>query len=162
MLVGAVNSWRFRKLFIPAFFFIVTVVSALWSFRLPDKIVPIMRFIGLVLIVLSTALAFYVHSLFPKRHDLPEDFDELLTDGPYRYVRHPFYSALILIGFGIALFFESVPGLIAVILMLPLWEKLAELEERELLGYWREEYRRFMEKRGRFVPKLRNPLRKIR
>ena len=83
------HSWRFRKLFIPTFFFIVTVVSALWSFRLSDRIAPAMHFIGLVLIVFSTALAFYVHSLFPKRHDRPEDFDELLTDGPYRYVRHP-------------------------------------------------------------------------
>ena len=147
------NSWRFRKLFIPSFFFIVTVVSVLWAPSLPDTIALVMHFAGLVLMVFSTALAFYVHSLFPERHDRPEDFDKLLTDGPYRYVRHPFYSALILLGFGIALFFESVPGLIVAVLTLPLWEKLVELEEKELLEHWGDEYRRFMETRGRFMPK---------
>ena len=38
--------------------------------------------------------------------------------------------------------------------MLPLWEKLAELEEKELLEHWGDEYRRFMETRGGFMPKF--------
>ena len=60
------NSWRFRKLFIPSFFFIVTVVSVLWAPSLPDTIALVMHFAGLVLMVFSTALAFYVLPSFPR------------------------------------------------------------------------------------------------
>ncbi|CUX76962.1 hypothetical protein CHITON_0183 [Thermococcus chitonophagus] len=101
-----------------------------------------------LILAITVPLAIYIHSLFPKKHDRPEDFKELLTDGPYRYVRHPFYSAFIFMSFGIALFFSSIPGLFCYSLMLPLWNKLAELEEKELLEYWGEKYEDFMKTRG--------------
>ena len=113
-----------------------------------------MHWAGFVILIITVPLAIYLHSLFPRRHDRPEDFDRLLTDGPYRYVRHPFYSVFIVMGFGIGLFCVSVLGLLSYVLMLPLWRKLAEIEEQELLEYWGDEYRRFMETKGRFFPKL--------
>jgi len=54
-----------------------------------------------------------------------------------------------------ALFCVSIPGIAVYALTLPLWEKLAELEEKELLGYWGEEYKRFMEKRGPFSAQVK-------
>ncbi len=67
-------------------------------------------------------------------------------------MRHPFYPAFIMIGFGAALLFESIPGIILNLSMLPLWNRLAELEEEGLLGYWGGEYEEFMRTRGRFLP----------
>ncbi len=69
--------------------------------------------------LVSGGIAVYVHSLFPKKHDRHEDFGKLLKDGPYRFVRHPFYSAFLFLGFGIALFFASVPGIAVSLLMVP-------------------------------------------
>jgi len=125
-------------------------------FRGPQlgKITYVFRLLGLGLIFLGVSSAFYVHSLFPKRHERPTDFSKLLKEGPYRYVRHPFYSSLILISFGMAIFCESILGLAAALLLILLWEKLAEVEERELLERWGEEYREFMKSRGRFFLKL--------
>ncbi len=147
------ESWRFRRL-VFLVFSVIPVISALVHYPpIMDAVGRVMSFIGLVIIMLSGAMAIYIHSLFPKKHNRPEDFGKLLKDGLYRFVRHPFYSAFIFLGFGIALFFTSVPGMIASLLMVPLWERLAEMEERELLEYWGKEYEEFMETRGRFLPK---------
>ncbi len=138
-----------------AVFAAVSLLSGLLHYpHITGSLGAFMRFVGLLIILISAFFAFYVHSLFPEKHDRPEDFGELLKDGPYRFVRHPFYSAFIFLGFGIALFFTSVPGILASIMMLPLWKRLAEMEERELLEYWGDEYTEFMRTRGRFLPKI--------
>ncbi len=88
-----------------------------------------MHLVGLIVIIGTAAFVYYVHSL---------------KDGPYKYVRHPFYLAFILMGFGIAFFFVSILGILLNALMLILWNKLAEMKEKELLEYWGEEYEEFM------------------
>ncbi|MFA4641309.1 methyltransferase family protein [Pyrococcus kukulkanii] len=146
------ESSKFRKIVFTVFFLLIPV-SAI--FHVPvDGLSRAMHIAGALILAITVPLAIYIHSLFPKKHDRPEDFKELLTNGPYKYVRHPFYSAFIFMGFGIALFFSSILGLFCYMLMLPLWNRLAELEEMELLEYWGEEYREFMKTRGRFLPKL--------
>jgi len=45
------------------------------------------------------------------------DGHELITDGPFRYMRHPRYSGLVLWVFGIALVFVSLPALVLVAMM---------------------------------------------
>ncbi|WP_297063212.1 isoprenylcysteine carboxylmethyltransferase family protein, partial [Thermococcus sp.] len=146
------DSWRFRRL-VFLVFSTIPVLSALVHYpAITGTAGKLMSIAGLVIMLISGGIAVYVHSLFPKKHDRPEDFGKLLKDGPYRFVRHPFYSAFMFLGFGIAFFFASVPGMIASLLMVPLWERLAEIEERELLEYWGEEYAELMETRGRFLP----------
>ncbi|WP_456367520.1 methyltransferase family protein [Thermococcus sp.] len=147
------NSWRFRRL-VFLVFSTIPVISALVHYPpITGTVGELMRFVGLVIMLVSGGIAIYVHSLFPKKHDRPEDFGKLLKDGPYRFVRHPFYSAFMFLGFGIALFFASVPGIAVSLLMVPLWGRLAEMEEKELLEYWGREYGEFMETRGRFLPR---------
>ncbi len=147
------ESWRFRRL-VFLVFSTIPVISALVHYPpIMGAVGRFLSFTGLVIMLVSGGIAIYVHSLFPKKHDRPEDFGKLLKNGPYRFVRHPFYSAFMFLGFGIALFFASVPGMVASLLMVPLWEKLAEMEERELLEYWGREYEEFMETRGRFLPR---------
>ncbi len=147
------DSWRFRRL-IFLVFSTIPVVSALVRYSpITGTAGELIRSTGLAIMLISGGMAVYVHSLFPKKHDRPEDFEKLLKDGPYRFVRHPFYSAFMFLGFGIAMFFNSFPGMIASLLMVPLWERLAEMEEGELLEYWDGEYAELMETRGRFLPK---------
>ncbi|WP_297466456.1 isoprenylcysteine carboxylmethyltransferase family protein [Thermococcus sp.] len=148
------ESLKLRKLTFLLFFTLVPFSCLNHWPLITGQLAGIMHWAGFVILSITVPLAIYIHSLFPKRHDGPGDFDKLMTDGPYRYFRRPFYSAFIVMGFGIGLFCVSVPGLTAYALLLPLWRKLAEVEERELLEYWGEEYRRFMERRGRFFPKL--------
>jgi len=95
----------------------------------------ILHLLGVIIIVTSATFAIYAHSFFPRKHKKPEDFDHLLINGPYRYVRNPFYSAFIVMGFGIAFYFVSIPRIIFNLFFIFMWEKLAELEEKELLKH---------------------------
>ncbi len=147
------ESWKFRRLVFVVFFILIPFSMLFHYPPIGGEKARIMRVSGAILTLSSSIFALYVHSLFPKTHDRPSDFTRLMEDGPYRYVRHPFYSAFIVMGFGIALWFLSVPGLLAYAFMIPLWERLAGLEENELIEHWGDEYREFMKTRGRFFPR---------
>ncbi len=150
-----VESLRLRKLTFSIFFFGLIPISVLFQYPAITGIISdIISTIGMIIILITVAFAIYIHSLFPRKHERPEDFDHLMTDGPYKYVRHPLYSTFIVMGFGIALYFVSFPGILFNIFLIFMWEKLAETEEKELLEYWGDEYREFIKTRPRFFPRI--------
>ena len=80
---------------------------------------------------------------------------QLVTGGPYRFVRHPTYVAFPLAM--IALFLLSanwVLGLIGFILTATISLGRAPLEERQLLGRFGDEYRAYAAQTGRFFPRV--------
>jgi len=101
-------SWVFRKwLFL--FFFIVYIPICMFI-HVPvfnGVYALIARVLGGVMILSSAIMAWRIHSMYPPRHDRPEDFQELLVNRPYKYVKHPFYLMFIIMGYGIALFFPK-------------------------------------------------------
>ena len=77
----------------------------------------------------------------------------LVTDGSYRYVRHPLYLAGILI---ISLSPEFTRNQIALALCADIYFIAGALiEERRLLAHFGEDYRRYMAEVPRFIPSLR-------
>jgi protein-S-isoprenylcysteine O-methyltransferase Ste14 len=70
---------------------------------------------------------------------------ELIRSGPYRWIRHPIYTGLLLAFVGTALARDEWRGVVAVVIVVvALWRKL-RLEERwmrELFGAQYDEYRR--------------------
>jgi protein-S-isoprenylcysteine O-methyltransferase Ste14 len=83
------------------------------------------------------------------------DFEKtthLVTTGIYRYIRHPMYSSLLFLAWGV--FFKS-PGLQGIFLAgaaTGFLVKTARIEEAENLSYYGEQYREYMSKTWRFVP----------
>jgi protein-S-isoprenylcysteine O-methyltransferase Ste14 len=79
----------------------------------------------------------------------------LVTHGPYRWVRHPFYDAMALLILAIALlaanWFVLVTGAIVFVLL----AIRSRTEEAKLLARFGEPYRAYRQNTGRFVPKLR-------
>ena len=57
---------------------------------------------------------------------------ELITDGPFRYMRHPRYSGIIWWVFGVALVFLSIPALVLAVLMAMLMLLRIPKEEKML------------------------------
>jgi len=79
----------------------------------------------------------------------------LVTQGPYRWVRHPFYDAMALLAVAIALiaanWFVLVTGAVVFLLL----AVRTQTEEAQLLARFGQAYRTYRDSTGRFVPKRR-------
>jgi protein-S-isoprenylcysteine O-methyltransferase Ste14 len=78
----------------------------------------------------------------------------LVTSGIYHYIRHPFYSSLLFLAWGIFLKALSWPGFILVIMASICLEFTAAIEEREDINYFGEAYREYIKKTKKFIPFL--------
>jgi protein-S-isoprenylcysteine O-methyltransferase Ste14 len=119
-------------------------------------------FFGALLALACISLAIVVHRTFPKKHDESSDFTELVTTGPYSYVRHPFYSVLIVLNYTISLVFLSIYAIIASTLLLPLWWYLAKTEEDDLVHVWGQKYIEYRKEVPMFFPTYRRKKRENR
>ena len=82
---------------------------------------------------------------------------ELIRSGPYRYVRHPIYTGLLLAFVGSALARDEWRGVVAVVIVYAaLWRKL-RLEERWMIETFGDAYRRFRQEVPALIP---NPFRR--
>jgi protein-S-isoprenylcysteine O-methyltransferase Ste14 len=78
---------------------------------------------------------------------------QVVTGGPYRYVRHPSYTGIALVLAGIALACDDVWSLVAVAILggTGLWVRI-RAEERQLTQALGADYERFAAGRKRLVP----------
>jgi protein-S-isoprenylcysteine O-methyltransferase Ste14 len=124
-------------------------------------LLPWARFLGIVPWVAGIALLVWTLSnLGPNLTDtvVTRKAHTLVSAGPYRWVRHPFYDAvyLLLLGSGIiaANWFILASGTLVFMLM----AVRTSVEERNLEARFGDSYRAWREATGRFLPRLsRNP-----
>ena len=77
----------------------------------------------------------------------------LSTTGPYKYIRHPLYSAIIYSITGLlALWFESWLLLFSVVVLTLIWSFLVQKEEQYMLDKFGKTYKDYIEKTGQFLP----------
>jgi len=74
--------------------------------------------------------------------------------GPYRWVRHPFYSSAVLVILGNSLaaanwFFFAAGSLVFLLLVIR-----TRKEEQNLIARFGDDYRNYMQRTGPFVPRL--------
>lgn len=124
----------------------------LWPFAPGELTLP-----GATLVLASLLL-----SLWTLRHNPPGNFNihprphprgHLVTSGPYRWIRHPMYSAVLLLALAAALYYGSIwkwAGWAA--LGLVLWLK-ARAEERLLLARY-PEYGDYRQRTRALIPYL--------
>jgi len=79
----------------------------------------------------------------------------VVTHGPYRWVRHPFYDAMALLILAIALIVANWFVLVTGAVVFGLLAVRSRTEEANLLARFGEPYRAYRQTTGRFVPKLR-------
>jgi protein-S-isoprenylcysteine O-methyltransferase Ste14 len=87
-------------------------------------------------------------------HPIPGKNAQLVTDGLYKFVKHPIYTGLILVGFGLMItggFFPHALFFIALVLLL---NYKASFEEA-LLTKTYAGYADYSKKTGRFLPRLK-------
>ena len=80
---------------------------------------------------------------------------ELVRTGPYRWVRHPIYSGLILAMLGTALARREVRGLIAVLLLYAGFKIKSKIEEQTMVATFGSQYSDYARETGAILPRLR-------
>lgn len=85
---------------------------------------------------------------------VPKQDTQLVTGGPYRWVRHPIYALSILLMLMSAVVLPTVPMILAAGLHFYVMRRKARHEEGHLLQQFGAEYERYCEQVGRFCPRL--------
>jgi protein-S-isoprenylcysteine O-methyltransferase Ste14 len=78
-----------------------------------------------------------------------------VTGGIYRYIRHPQYVGLAMMGFGTLLIWPRFLVLVSFITMLFLYGLLARWEEEQCLARYGASYRAYQSRTGMFLPRAR-------
>jgi protein-S-isoprenylcysteine O-methyltransferase Ste14 len=117
-----------------------------------------LRWVGVGLASVSLPLLIWVHSTLQGYWSTTLQLREshiLITGGPYRWVRHPMYAALLLLFTGLSLASAVWPFLLMAVLMIPFFGRIAMKEEAMMIERFGDEYRSYMQRSGRFLPRLR-------
>ena len=124
------------------------------------------QIIAWVLLICSLIpLAFGVHSLRSRGKPVEsragdpsllafEKTTELVTTGIYRYIRHPMYSSLLLLGWGICFKMPSLPALALALLTTIFLLATAKADEAECIQFFGTQYQDYMQRTKRFIPFL--------
>lgn len=94
-----------------------------------------------------------------QREDSPETFTfeetaNLVTEGIYKYIRHPLYSSLLLLAWGAYLKHISIIGTIAALVATAALIATAKMDERECLLSFGSAYATYIKKTKMFIPYL--------
>lgn len=78
---------------------------------------------------------------------------KLVERGPYRFIRHPMYTALILASIGLGLMAQSWTAIIfiAIVDFIALWYRI-RVEEKALLSEFGDQYRSYSKRVKRLIP----------
>ncbi len=79
----------------------------------------------------------------------------LVTEGIYRYIRHPMYASQWLWSIAQLLLLQNwIVGLVGLLVFLPLYLERVPREEQMMIDHFGEEYRTYMQRTGRVIPHL--------
>lgn len=109
-------------------------------------------FIGLGFVLAGIALIFKGWYLVYKA----QKKDKLVTDGTYRYMRHPQYTGIFLAIFGQLVHWPTLPTLVLFPFIVWLYYRLAKREERTMLEKFGQEYEAYRQRVPMFFPRLKD------
>ncbi len=115
-----------------------------------------LRWAGVALGGLGLLLLVWVHHTLGRHWSTNLQFREkhsLVTGGPYRWARHPMYTALFTFFVGLALISACwLIVLLVVIAIAVLYARIGK-EEAMMIEQFGDEYRKYMNRTGRFLPR---------
>jgi len=80
----------------------------------------------------------------------------LVTNGVFRHIRHPMYAAHWLWGIAQVFLLQNwIAGFSMVVCLIPMYVYRVRVEEQMMLQHFGEEYRSYMDRTGRLIPRLR-------
>ncbi len=142
-------------LWIATFGYLVSPTSFQWA-ALP---LPLwLRWLGVAVGVASSFLMYWTMTSLGKNLTdtvVTRAAATLVTNGPYRWVRHPFYVTAALLMASVTLLTANWFIGVSSVLVLALLAIRTPKEERFLIQRFGDDYREYMAKTGRFFPRFR-------
>ncbi|MCM3611874.1 isoprenylcysteine carboxylmethyltransferase family protein [Planococcus sp. MERTA32b] len=134
----------------------ISAAAIVGEMRQFETAAPWLKSIGIIFFGIGVFLRYWgiIHLKAQfTRHVTVQQGDGIVSTGPYRKLRHPLYTGLLMIAVGMALFFQSI--IIAVVGGAVVGWALARRmdgEEELLIKEFGEEYREWMKRRARLIP----------
>ncbi|MGB7556055.1 MAG: isoprenylcysteine carboxylmethyltransferase family protein [Candidatus Korobacteraceae bacterium] len=119
---------------------------------------PWIEWLGIAITVGGMAFAIWARAYLGSNwsSDVTVKVDhQLIRSGPYRWVRHPIYSGIILAMIGTALNRRQLRGFVAVVLLWIGFTIKSRIEERFMAATFGPEYEQYKSSTGAMVPRLR-------
>ncbi len=136
----------------------VYILAASWLAWAALQLPPALRWFGAGIGIGSVFLLFWVHRMLGMNFAAPgilQARQTLITTGPYHWVCHPMYTTFFTISVSVALVAANWIIIIMCVLFGILLPSVIQTEEQTLLEKFGDEYREYMQRTGRFLPRLR-------
>ncbi|MBI9045961.1 MAG: isoprenylcysteine carboxylmethyltransferase family protein [Anaerolineaceae bacterium] len=157
-----VNHHGFYRFFAWETILVLFVLNVNYWIIAPFSFMQILSWIFLSLSLLLIIMGVYAFrfrgNLDPERNDIAllgiEKTTKLVNSGIYGHIRHPFYSSLLLLGWGIALKHITWPVILLAVITTLLLFITSRKEEKENVNYFGETYIEYMKNSKMFIPFL--------
>lgn len=125
----------------------------MWGHTLVGQFGHLGMYIGTLLSLLGiTLVVLGWKEVFKRYWSKEEGKGELITNGIYRFIRHPQYTGFMLITLGMLLDWATLPMLIMWPLLGLLYYRLARREERDMEAQFGQAYRDYLQRSSMFIP----------
>lgn len=166
ILARGAKKTQWRESRISKLSYTIPGVLAFWALILtapPDQFwfrpflpwTPAFRWVGIALIVIGFAITVWARLVLGRNWSATvtvKENHELITRGPYRIVRHPIYSGLLLAIIGSALPREDLRAVAAVLVFLFGMLRKAGIEEGRMIATFGDEYRAYRRRTKAIIP----------
>lgn len=92
------------------------------------------------------------YNIYKKYWSKESGKGSLVKTGVYKYIRHPQYTGLLLLSFGMMVEWATLPLLLMYPVMIFMYVRLAKREERDMLNEFGDDYRKYMKSTKMFLP----------
>lgn len=121
-----------------------------------------LELIGIFLFIIGSFLEILVRIELKNKANFPSlqstkkllivEEHRLITDGLFKYIRHPLYIGRILLSLGVGLFCSSIYGLILISIGLAFIIPRIQIEEKMLIDKFGYAYREYQKKTKKLIP----------
>ncbi len=144
---------------LPLFFSLLAYIfRPQWMSWSTLALAPVWRWAGAALGLVTVPLVYWVFSNLGKNVSettLTKDRHELVTTGPYRWVRHPLYTVGTLLLISVSLLTASwLVGSLTALATILISLVVMPREEQALIDKFGDQYRDYQKRTGRWLPKI--------
>jgi protein-S-isoprenylcysteine O-methyltransferase Ste14 len=137
--------------------FVLYAIHPPWLGVLSIPLPGWLRWLGFFLSIISLGFWIWTQVALGKEWSPQLQLREehhLVTDGPYKHIRHPLYTAMMGFGIGLALLTANMIFVaLAVLIIIGLIARVPK-EEQMMMQEFGEEYITYAHRTGRFLPKI--------